>query len=67
MISDLMFFSALLMLATSLQDMTMNLVELDRLIGTNTCFLDSLLVVMLNLGFSYLGLFILPQFSWIRG
>ena len=54
-ISDLMSFSALLMWAIYLQDMTMNLVELDRLIGTNICLLDGLLVVMLNLGFSFLS------------
>ena len=39
--------------------MTMNLVELDRLKGTNICLLDGLLVVMLNLGFSFLGSFII--------
>ena len=44
--SDLMILSILFILVICLKDMTMILVELDKLIGTNICYIESLLVVM---------------------
>ena len=60
-----MILSILFILVICLKDMTMILVELDKLIGTNICYLESLLVVMLNLNFSFLSQLILFYISLI--
>ena len=64
-ISDLMILSILFILVIFLKDMTMILIKLDKLIGTNICYLESLLVVMLNLNFSFLSQLIIFCISLI--
>ena len=59
MMSDLIFFRTLLILDIYLLDRTMNLLELTKLIGTNTCLFDSPFIIMLKFGFSFFGLFII--------
>ena len=54
-VSDLMFFSALLMLAMLSSEDSMNFEEFSLLIGMITCLLDGPLVVILMRGFSFLG------------
>jgi len=51
------------MLDTCLLNRIMNLLKLTELIGINTCLLNSLFVVILNLGFSFFGLFIIFYIS----
>ena len=58
MISDLMFFSTLLILVIYLPDKIMNFDALVKLIETSTCFLKCLLEIMLSFGLSFLGLLI---------
>ena len=60
--SDLMFFNALLMLVTCTLESFMNLLALSKFIGTITCFLDGLLVVIFNFS---LGLLLLLMIFWI--
>jgi len=55
--SDLMSFKALLMLAICLLNIAMILFKLLELIGMMICFLEELLVVILSLGFSFFILF----------
>ena len=55
--SDLMFLSALFMLAACLLENIMNLYKLLELIGTRTCFLDRPLVIISSLGLFFLGPF----------
>jgi len=51
---DLIFLSVLFILAMCLLESTMNLSKWLKLIGTRTCFLDGLLVVILSLGLFFL-------------
>ena len=56
-ISDLTFFNNLLIFAICVFDFAMTLSTLYKLIGKMTCFLDSLLIVILILGLFFLVLF----------
>ena len=55
--SDLMFLSALFILAICLLESIMNLSKLLELIGTRTCFLDGPLVIISSLSLFFLGPF----------
>jgi len=55
--SDLTFVNSLLIFAMCAFDFVMTLSTLYKLIGKMTCFLDSLLVVILILGLFFLVLF----------
>jgi len=50
-----MILSILFILVTCLEDMAIIFTKLDKLIGTNIYLLESLLIVMLNLNFFFLG------------
>ena len=58
-ISDLIFLSFLLILATCLLDRTINLLQLIKFMRTITCFLDGPFIVILILGFSFFYLFMI--------
>ena len=67
MISDLMSFSALLILAMCLLDNTINFDVLVKLIEISTCLLEGLLEVILSFGkvLPFLGLLIVLYTSLI--
>ena len=55
--SDLMFLSALLILATCLLDNIINFSELAELIRTKTCLLNRSFIIMLSLDFLFFSMF----------
>jgi len=67
-ISDLILLRTLLILATYILDIAINLFEFIKFIGTKTYFLEGLFVIILNLGFFFFSidhlLYLFNLLSW---